>query len=62
MIDDEEYIPRNRERGKTASYGRFWCDVCDMDYLGEMGKCSVCGTKGNYKKIKYDSKRSSFNT
>jgi rubrerythrin len=61
VTDDEEYIPRNREKAKTASYGFFWCDVCDYYYGGELGKCPVCGTKGNYKKIKYDRKRSSFN-
>ena len=59
--DDEEYIPRNREKAKTASYGFFWCDVCDYYYGGELGKCPECGTKGNYKKIKYDRNRNSFN-
>ena len=58
---DEEYIPRNREKAKTASYGFFWCDVCDYYYGGELGKCPECGTKGNYKKIKYDRNINSFN-
>jgi hypothetical protein len=61
MIDDEEYQLTNRQRAKTATYGRFWCDVCDYYYGGELGKCPECGTKGNYKKIKYDRNRSSFN-
>ena len=61
MIEDE-YQPRNRERAKTASYGRFWCDTCDYSFLGELDKCPVCGRRGNDRKIKYDRKRTSFNT
>ena len=61
MFDDEEYQLTNRQRAKTATYGRFWCDVCDYYYGGELGKCPECGTKGNYRKIKYDRNRNSFN-
>lgn len=62
MMDEEDYKPSNRQKAKSATYGYFWCDVCDMSYLSEIGKCPECGTRGNYKKIKYDRKRSSFNT
>jgi len=61
MIEDEDYQPRNRHKARQATYGRFWCDVCDYYFGGEIGKCPVCGTKGNERKIKYDRRRSSFN-
>jgi len=60
MIEDEDYQPRNREKAKFASYGKFWCDTCDRDFIGEIDKCSVCGSKGNPRKIKYGRRRSSF--
>jgi hypothetical protein len=61
MIEEEDYQPRNREKARKATYGMFWCGVCDYDFVGETDKCSVCGTKGNPRKMKYDRKRSSFN-
>ena len=61
MTDDEEYIPKNREKAKQAKYGWFWCGVCDRQLVSDGVKCPVCGTKGNYKKIKYDRNRNSFN-
>lgn len=61
MTDEDEYQPRNREKARTATYGLFWCDVCDYYYGGQLGKCPVCGAKGHERKIKYDRKRTSFN-
>jgi rubrerythrin len=62
MFDDEEYQLTNRQRSKSASYGRFWCNKCDYYYYGgEIGKCPECGNKMNDKKIKYDRNRNSFN-
>ena len=61
MIEDEDYQPRNRHKARQATYGRFWCDACDYYFGGEIGKCPVCGTKGNGRKIKYDRRRGSFN-
>ena len=60
-FEDEDYQPRNRHKARQATYGRFFCDVCDYYFGGEIGKCPVCGTKGNERKIKYDRRRSSFN-
>lgn len=60
-IEDEDYRPRNREKARSANYVRFWCGNCDYDFIGETDKCSVCGAKGNGRKIKYDRRRSSFN-
>jgi len=54
MTDDEEYIPKNREKAKQAKYGWFWCGVCDRQLVSDGVKCPVCGTKNNPKKIRYD--------
>ena len=62
MIDEEDYQPSNRQKGKSASYGEFWCFTCDRYFGGQIGKCPVCGKKMNERKVKYDRKRSSFNT
>jgi hypothetical protein len=59
--EESDYRPSNREKARDATYGRFWCPVCDMDLMGELGKCSVCGAKGNPRKTRYHKKRSGFN-
>lgn len=59
--NEEQYGPRNRHKAKGATYGKFWCAVCDYDFLGEVGRCRICGAKGKEGRIKYERKRSSFN-
>ena len=45
----------NRIKVRTADKrGRSWCPVCDRRALGDLGKCRVCGTYRNRKKIKLD--------
>ena len=53
-MTDEEYTPRNREKAKSAKYGMTWCGYCDMDMVGDIGKCPQCGKIKNRKKIRYD--------
>lgn len=60
MTDETDYQPRNRHKARTATYGKFWCNVCDLSLIGEIDKCPVCGAKGNPTKIKYDKKRQGF--
>ena len=60
-MTEEDYQPRNREKSRTATYGKFWCDTCDYYFGGQLGRCPSCGAKGNERKIKYDRKSSSFN-
>ena len=59
---EDEFKLSNRQRSKQANKEKFWCYTCDYFYGGELGKCPVCGCKGNAKKINYDRKRTSFNT
>lgn len=45
------YQPNNREKSKHANKKKFWCDHCDYDLVGHLGKCPKCGKK-NSKKLK----------
>ena len=58
---EEDYIDRNRHIAKQAKYGSSWCPTCDKDIVSDIGRCDYCGNRMNPKKIKYQSKRCSFN-
>ena len=51
-----KYIPTNREKVKTLTYGKFFCWKCDCNIISVGNrKCNYCGA--NYsnigKKLKY---------
>lgn len=53
-VDNEhEYVLRNREKARMAKYGLAWCDTCDREMVGDLGKCPNCGKYHNRKKIRY---------
>lgn len=60
MEELDEYIPRNREKARSARYGQWWCWTCDRDVVGDIGKCSYCGRKHELGRVKYDRKRVQF--
>lgn len=40
----DEYKKTNREKSKSTNKKKFWCR-CDLNLIGQFGKCSVCGYK-----------------
>jgi rRNA maturation endonuclease Nob1 len=42
----------NRWEAKTAKRGKVWCFGCDKCLISETGKCPICGSRLNRKKIK----------
>ena len=46
------YQKTNREKSMTSKKSKHWCVACDMDLVGQTGKCSVCGNRQNKKKKK----------
>jgi hypothetical protein len=47
---DEEYIKTNRETSLFAKLGYHWCNVCDANLVGKLGRCLVCKNKSSNKK------------
>ena len=48
---DSIYKESNREKSMRAKKELFWC-VCDLNHIGQFGKCEVCGRKSSKKKKK----------
>ena len=46
------YKETNREKSKRAKLGYSWCQSCDCNLVGQVGKCRVCGARVNRKKVK----------
>ncbi len=43
----------NRIRSKSADKkGKFWCEKCDANLIGIIGKCSNCGFINSLRKCK----------
>jgi hypothetical protein len=42
----------NRLKAKTPRTGRFWCNKCDANRVGESERCGVCGFVHERRKLK----------